>query len=54
MFVIKTLFNGLFVIAVFAGGFYARHKLDPVFETVERIEQGKEKAASAASTLWPF
>ena len=54
MVVIKTLFNSLIVVAVFASGFYVRHKLDPIIETVERIEQNKEKVTNAASALWPF
>jgi hypothetical protein len=54
MFVIKTLFNSLIVGAIFASGFYVRHKLDPIIETAKRIEQSKEKATNAASALWPF
>lgn len=50
MFIVRAFFNGLIIASVFAGGFYTRHKLDFAFETLDRIEQSKEKAA----TLWPF
>lgn len=48
--IIKGIFNTALIVAVFSAGFYVRHKVDPAFEAVERIEEGKAKAAS----LWPF
>lgn len=52
--VLKGIFSTALVAVIFSSGFYARHQLEPVFETVEHINDGKERMQTAAAKLWPF